>query len=157
VKFRQSIYCQYVLVFINSLEYNVYNLDNYIVQGDSDEMADISDLLNEALEDPNSEPTPPKHRKNDAEDVGGPYPLYHSVSFYRKQKQVYIRFNNLQPAYLYFKKFKIQELTVTPVKQVVRNPEVQVESCSEEKANAAESQRVQINQQIRLYQEEVMI
>ena len=56
-----------------------------------------------------------------------------------------------------FKKFEIQELTVTPVKQVVRNPEVQLESCSEEKASFAESQRIQINQQIRLYQEEVMI
>ena len=90
MEFRQSFYRQYVLVFSISLEYQFYNLNNYIVQDDSDEMADISDLLNEALEDPNSEPTPPKHRKNDAEDVGGPYPLYHSVSFYRKQKQVNI-------------------------------------------------------------------
>ena len=40
-----------------------------------------------------------------------------------------------------FKKFEIQELTVTPVKQVVRNPEVQVESCSEEKASFAMSSR----------------
>ena len=57
-------------------------------------MGDISDLLNEALEGSNEclASTFSKQRKSDlgsSDTAGdGPYPLYHSVSFYRKKKQV---------------------------------------------------------------------
>ena len=59
---------------------------------ESDASADISDLLNEALEEP-EESTPPKQQKKTSSRVPErAVPLYHSVSTYRKQQQVIFTF-----------------------------------------------------------------
>lgn len=113
---------------------------------DSDDPANISDILNEALEQQPTnryETTPPKQSRKESservllptlEDDGCAVPLYHSVSSYRKQQQD----------------------AATPSKQVVRNPEVRKVPINDG-SRCEDSHEIPFQHQIRNLQEEINV
>ncbi|XP_046438259.1 anillin-like [Daphnia pulex] len=114
------------------------NLGVKEIISDDDDSTDISDLLDEALGD-TEHSVSPKHQKRDdcdqltLEDDGLAISLFHSVSSYRQQK----------------------EKTFTPMKQIVRNPEVRQVASRHETYESNESLEVSVQQQIRTLQEEI--
>lgn len=105
---------------------------------ESDDSTDISDLLDEALDSPGQSASPKQQKRAGSDDVtlednGLAISLFHSVSSYRQQK----------------------EKTFTPIKQIVRNPEVRQIASHQESYHSSESNEMSIQQQIRSLQDEI--
>ncbi|KAI9557161.1 hypothetical protein GHT06_016968 [Daphnia sinensis] len=105
---------------------------------ENDDSTDISDLLDEALDSPGQSASPKQQKRDGSDDVtleddGLAISLFHSVSSYRQQK----------------------EKTFTPIKQIVRKPEVRQIASHQESYHSNESNEMSIQQQIRSLQDEI--